>query len=121
MQVKSLELRAWLGLNGVTQLKERNLLVGPVGSGKTAHLHALYFAVTGSSILGQRPQSAIGFGGPNGCMVGVRLDDGFAFDRGLHVTRKNGVVSKVSATMAVRGMRISPKAAEEMVHSRVKG
>ncbi len=101
MQVERIVLRDWLGRSGVTELKQRNLIVGPVGSGKTAHLRALQFAATGTSILGVRPQAAIGFGSPNGCMVGVELDDGFKFHRGLGVKRSDGRVSNVSSNLVV--------------------
>jgi prefoldin subunit 5 len=116
MRVTELELVDFAGRNTKIGLEKCTLLRGRVGAGKTAHLHALRFGIMGSSILGERAQAALGFGGPGGCAVGVVLDDGFAWTRGLHVKRSGDHIERVSTYLYGPGSR---PLAEEVLHERV--
>lgn len=83
MKIKKINLEDWKGVSGTTDLQTLNLLVGPNGSGKTARLLAPTFAITGKTPLGATADKTMALAGHLGCKVGLELDDGFTFARGL--------------------------------------
>ena len=69
-----IELRDFKGVTGSFTLARHTILIGPNGSGKTAILDALSFAVMGHTAIGKRQDDTMQIAGPTGCSVRVRLD-----------------------------------------------
>lgn len=83
MRVKSLSLSNFKGFESSIECSGSNLLLGFNRSGKTAHVQALEFAITGATNLGATLEATSQLAGPNGCSVDVELDDGFQWTRSI--------------------------------------
>jgi len=117
MQIKELSLTTFKGTTRQTPLERLNLIIGPNGSGKTAHLLAPQFAVTGATPLGDRLEATEQLAGPDGCRVEVGLDDGFTWRRLLHRHHRD---KKLSAEIQLVGQEeASIRAAQAVVTERV--
>lgn len=119
MRVKSVHCVDFKGITEVVELRQCNVIVGPNGVGKTARALALTFAVTGRTPLGDRPEATFKLAGPNGCSVGIALDDGFTWRRRLHIDRHTHALSMALdiPTQGRLGVRAAEKALERHVGS----
>lgn len=97
MRIESISFRDFKGVNGTTRVGALNLIVGGNGAGKTAHLLGPQFAIEGKTPLGGRPEDSYALGSTSGCAVGLRFDDGDAFERRLEVdARKKSLGMSIS-------------------------
>lgn len=98
------------------RLDRLNLIVGDNGSGKTAVPLALMFAATGATPDGKKIDSAYEYTDPSGCKVGLRMTDGFAFDREIIADHRD---RSLSQAITIRGRRdaLSNKAAEAAIEA----
>lgn len=100
MQLASLALSNFKGVNATMMLDKLNLLVGPNGSGKTARLLAQTWGITGQTSLGGRPEDTAKLGGTRGCRVILTTDTGFGWMRSLQVDHRS---KKLSTAVVVTG------------------
>ena len=84
MRIETIDLQNWKGITGEYEIGKRHLFVGPNGSGKSAMIQAIQFAVLGSTDIGNRTEDSAMLVGPTGGGVGLRLDDGMAWRRGIN-------------------------------------
>ena len=116
MRITTLALHDFKGVNGTFELGPLNLIVGPNGSGKTALLQAIQWAIEGRTALGGRLEDTALLAGATGCSVAVTLDDGFGWTRLL--TRDNRA-NKLSESVVIGGTVLSGKAAQTAIASHV--
>ena len=100
MRIEELTMTDFKGVDSTTRLGRLTLLVGPNGTGKTARLDALRFAVQGDCRFGAQPQAVAKLGSHKGCGVRVKLDDGFAWTRKIE---RNGKTKAYATTLHVAG------------------
>lgn len=111
-RITKLALRDWKGLSVDAELARLNLLSGPTGSGKSAHLQAIRFAISGATELGSTNDDTQMLCGPLGGSVGIALDDGFGFVR--HLAR-DARENKVSQSVDVNGRTGTLKAQDAII------
>lgn len=95
MKIDKLKLTGWKGVTAAMDLGPLTLISGPNGSGKTARLSAITYAITGVSPCGKNPRDVAKLGGVGGCDVGFILDNGCSYHRGVRVA----IGGTVSATV----------------------
>lgn len=100
-RITKITLRNFQGINCTLDLTgPRAVLLGPNGSGKTAILRAVQFAIFGHANLGKKSDdTAVLFPGKGGS-VDVELSSGFAFSRGLERDPESG---RITTTAKVNG------------------
>ncbi len=82
-----------VNLKGLTEtfaLEPLNLLIGKNGSGKTARLLALRYAIAGTTPFGARPEDAFKLSSGPLMRVSVVLDDGYTWTRAITRDPMNG-------------------------------
>lgn len=87
MRITELKLHDFKGLRCIDTLGPLTILSGPNGSGKTARLEAIRWAIAGTSSLGERPDAAAPLFGPRGGGITLTFDDGFKFRRRIDINR----------------------------------
>lgn len=100
MHITKLTLESFKGVSRAFDMGRLTLLMGPNGSGKTALLEAIRFAIRGSTSAGGRADDTMLLMGPLGGSVSVELSDGFAWTRGL---RKDPRSKSVKQAIVIRG------------------
>lgn len=100
-RITKITLRNFQGINCTLDFTgPRAVLLGPNGSGKTAILRAVQFAIFGHANLGKKADdTAVLFPGKGGS-VDVELSSGFAFSRGLERDPESG---RITTTAKVNG------------------
>lgn len=116
MTLNRVYLRGWKGIvsteRNAYRLQRLNLLSGPNGSGKTALLDALRFAVLGDTPTGATPEDAMRYLGPNGGDVTLDFDDGLRVSRGVVKDCRKLTLSRTVAVSTMPGAGIKDADAE---------
>lgn len=95
LRIEEVNIRGIKCLDTEIRPKRCNLLAGENGLGKTGVLQALQFAIEGRTALGDRPEATCQIVRGGEATVGVRLTDGFSFERGVRRDARTGVVSQL--------------------------
>jgi exonuclease SbcC len=107
------------GQNGEVPLDRLNVLVGANGTGKSARLQAIRWAIEGTSDLGQAPRAALPYAGANGMLAGLSLDNGLAFMRTLVIEHHRNKPPTVKCCVDCTGADTTTTAAETHVRKTV--
>lgn len=117
LSIKDISLNGFKGITTTTPLDKLNLFTGSNGSGKTAHLLAPTFAITGVTSLGRTLDDSFQLSGADGCSVAVELCDGFRFARGI---LKDHRAAKLTSRIEIPGRHgIGLKEADALIGDRV--
>jgi exonuclease SbcC len=119
MKINKLLLDNFKGQNGEVPLDRLNVLVGANGTGKSARLQAIWWAIEGASRLGRAPRAALPYAGPNGMRVGLKLDNGLKFDRTLFIEHRRNRPPNVKCCVDWSGADTTTTAAETHVRETV--
>lgn len=104
MRIASITLKNFKGVTGTFTLDALNLIVGPNGSGKTAILQAIQWAIEGRTSIGGTLEATAQLGSVTGCRVTVDLDDGFEWSRELRRDNREHKLSELLIVADGRGL-----------------
>ncbi|MCC6314542.1 MAG: AAA family ATPase, partial [Thermomicrobiales bacterium] len=83
MRIQRITFENFKGLRRTSELGALTLLTGQNGSGKSAHLQAIQYAIQGDTPAGATAEAAMGYMGVNGGAVRLDFDGGLAVRRGI--------------------------------------
>jgi exonuclease SbcC len=118
MQIHTITLETFKGVTGRFELDALNLLQGPNGSGKTAIIEAIRFAIEGAVSVGATADAVAKLAGPGGCGVAVELSTGFAWSRRLRIDHRKATMT---TEIDIRGRGSLPIKEAEAVLSETVG
>lgn len=113
MRINKIKLNHFKGVSGEFDLSALNLAVGPNGSGKTALLQAIQWAIEGRTQLGGTLEATAQLAHVTGCAVTVTVDDGFSWTRSLERNNRENVLTQHVAIAGRDGL--SAKSAQAAI------
>lgn len=100
MRINELRMTGFKAQDRILPIDRFNIAVGPNGSGKSAILLAASFAATGQTPLGKTLDDTYQLSSPDGFEVGIALDNGFSWTRGISADHRT---AKLSQSCGVKG------------------